>query len=26
VPYKYDMSQIEIIANEIIPRLKAFQA
>ncbi len=25
VPYKYDMSQIEIIATEIIPRLKAFQ-
>jgi len=26
VPYKYEMSQIEIIANEIIPRLKASQA
>ena len=26
VPYKYEMSQIEIIANEIIPQLKAFQA
>jgi alkanesulfonate monooxygenase len=25
VPYKYEMTQIEIIANEIIPRLKAFQ-
>jgi alkanesulfonate monooxygenase len=25
VPYKYDMSQIEIIASQIIPRLKAFQ-
>ena len=25
VPYKYEMSQIEIIANEIIPQLKAFQ-
>jgi alkanesulfonate monooxygenase len=23
VPYKYEMSQIEIIANEIIPMLKA---
>ena len=23
VPYKYEMRQIEIIANEIIPRLKA---
>ncbi len=26
VPYRYDMHQIEIIAREIIPRLKAFQA
>jgi alkanesulfonate monooxygenase len=26
VPYQYEMSQIEIIAKEIIPRLKAFQA
>ena len=26
VPYKYEMSQIEIIANEIIPRLKAYRA
>ena len=26
VPYKYEMSQIEIIANDIIPRLKEFQA
>src|SRR5712671_3265157 len=25
VPYRYEMSQIEIVANEIIPRLKAFQ-
>jgi len=25
VPYQYEMSQIEIIADEIIPRLKAFQ-
>ncbi len=25
VPYMYEMSQIETIANEIIPRLKAFQ-
>ena len=25
VPYKYEMSQIEIIANEIIPRLRASQ-
>ena len=23
VPYKYEMEQIEIIAREIIPRLKA---
>lgn len=26
VPYQYEMTQIEIIANEIIPRLRAFQA
>ena len=26
VPYKYEMRQIEIIANEIIPRLKAARA
>ena len=26
VPYKYEMGQIEIIAREIIPRLKAFHA
>ena len=26
VPYKYEMSQIEIIAKEIIPRLKGFRA
>ena len=25
VPYKYEMSQIEIIANQIIPQLKAFK-
>jgi alkanesulfonate monooxygenase len=25
VPYKYEMSQIEIIANKIIPQLKAYR-
>jgi alkanesulfonate monooxygenase len=25
VPYKYEMSQIEIIAREIVPQLKAFR-
>jgi alkanesulfonate monooxygenase len=26
VPYKYEMKQIEIIARDIIPQLKAFRA
>ncbi|MNU09874.1 hypothetical protein D3C72_2567080 [compost metagenome] len=25
VPYKYEMSQIEIIAREILPRLREFK-
>ena len=26
VPYKYEMDQIEVIANEIVPRLREYAA